>query len=295
LITTSGKDGIYINASNVTIDLNGFTIRGQTGSRNGVYGASVQCVTVRNGRVVSMGSYGMYIPESGTLPQNVVIEDVVVRNCGSAGIQAGSGIFRNCQSDRNGSIGIFITGFADSIIENCTANGNGSDGINAGHGNITSSSAKGNTGTGISLNSGTIRHCTAAENAVEIINYIGSVLDSTVANNTTTGIRVNGDCLVRGNSVTANTVRENTIGIQVQNTNGARIENNQIVRMTAGINTLTSDNLIVGNSLRGCTNAVNVAANNRVGTIVTGTASPAILGNSGGGLGTTDPLANIIY
>jgi len=42
-------------------------------------------------------------------------------------------------------------------------------------------------------------------------------------------------------------------------------------------------------------NAINAVAGNRVGAILAGTYSPAINGNSGGGLGFTDPNANILY
>ncbi len=68
-----------------------------------------------------------------------------------------------------------------------------------------------------------------------------------------------------------------------------------IIGQTPGIKADGANNLIVGNIFRSCTNAMLIPAGNRVGTLLTGTFSAAIDGNTGGSLGTTDPNANLLY
>lgn len=290
----ASKSGILVQASNVTIDLNGFTIKGVAGSMTGILGTTKDRVKVRNGRIVGM-STGISILPSTIYHQAISLEDLVISQCTGYGVNIGSGSLINCQIERSGSIGAFITANTTSTVEGCTFYDNGSDGLNMYNGTVRNSSASSNNGTGISVATGTVLGCTAADNFVGIIIEAGVVKDSTVQDSRDLGIRANGNALISNNSISNNTFIDQSIGIQVQNTSGTRIEGNAITRMYVGVSLLTGNNYAVSNSFRGCTHAFNVAANNRIGAIVTATASPMFIGNVGGGLGTTDPYANIIH
>jgi hypothetical protein len=98
LVATNG--GIVIAASNVTIDLNGFTI---SGTGTGINQTSGSNVTVRNGIVDNMTSSGI------NLLQNARVENVSSTNNTSDGIIVGIG----------------------SVVAHSLVNGNGGRGINA--------------------------------------------------------------------------------------------------------------------------------------------------------------------
>jgi parallel beta-helix repeat protein len=278
----------------VTIDLNGFTIKGVAGSVAGVSGAGKDRVKVFNGRIVGM-STGINILPSTINHQAIVLEDIVISQSTNIGVNIGAGSLFNCQIVRSGNIGAFLSANTTSTVEGCTFYDNGSDGLNMYSGTVRNSSASSNNGTGFSVTTGTVVGCTAADNFVGIIIEAGVVKDSTVQDNRDLGIRANGNALISNNSISNNTFIDQSIGIQVQNTSGTRIEGNAITRMYVGVSLLTGNNYAVSNSFRGCTHAFNVAANNRIGTLVTATASPMFIGNVGGGLGTTDPYANILH
>lgn len=291
----SGQTGIAIIASNVTIDLNGFTITGQAGASTGVRNVltTLQRNTVRNGRVIGFVVGVNLSSGSSTVAAAHRVEDLVVQDCAADGIAISDGSVRNCHVARN-ETGISV-GSVASIVENCTANDNRSIGIWVGNGTVRNCSASGNV-TGIRLASGTISQCTANANSTGLYSEAGSVIDSVAHGNTSVGIFVIGSCLVRGNTVSADQLANNTTGIQASGSViGARIEGNAISRMATGIVCTTSNNLIIQNSFRGCTRAIDAVSGNRVGTLLVGNISPAILGNNGGGLGTTDPFANIVH
>lgn len=290
----AGKYGVQIAADNVTVDLNGFTIRGLTGSSAGVYAYARNHPKVRNGRILDVDSLGVYFVHAPSSNQGAVIEDVVVERASSNGASITGGIIRNCQFIQNGG-GVWCDGFNDVLIENSVAIRNGSAGFSIKRGTIKNCSASYNDGAGAIVSTGLVSEFMSDSNTHGVMIESGSVLDSVCSNSSNIGILASGECLIRGNSITNPTFVANTIGIKIQNTNGAKVQDNQITRMATGISSLTTSHYIVSNTLRGCTTAMNVAAGSRVGTIVTGTSSAAINGNSGGGLGTTDPFANILY
>lgn len=290
----SGKSGINITVPNVTIDMNGFSIIGAAGSNHGLI-TSQSRVTVRNGRVVSMGGEGVLFGISANYHQDIVVENLVVTDCGATGISIGSGTIRNCIANRNGLIGIDVISDMDSIVENCAANDNANSGIKVRVGTVRGCSASNNATRGFSLTTGTITQCTAVGNGIGFECGATTITDS-VARNNPIGIVAATNSIVRGNNVSQTTVAADTIGIYVPlGSSGALIEGNMIQRMATAISCQGTNNLVIRNSFRGCTTAINAVAGNRVGLLISGTSSPAINGNSGGGLGTTDPNANILY
>jgi Right handed beta helix region len=143
-------DGVDITASNVTLDLNGFTISGPVTCTLGTY--PVQCsatgsgigikssnnnITVRNGTVQGMGRSGMDLEGAG----GILVEDMHVdSNAGSsdagirnAGIVVGNvGIVTHCTVTTNAGHGIVAVGSASVTISLNNVTFNGGDGINGG-------------------------------------------------------------------------------------------------------------------------------------------------------------------
>src|SRR5262249_7258885 len=60
---SSGQNGITVNAANVTLNLNGYSVLGGGGSVAGV-SINYQNVTVRNGRVIGWGGNGVEVNSS---------------------------------------------------------------------------------------------------------------------------------------------------------------------------------------------------------------------------------------
>jgi hypothetical protein len=140
----AGQDGIFVSAQNVTIDLNGFTIRSfdpantTVGIRIDPLGSAMSDLTIRNGHIVgtvlftSSGTfggngfgYGIYCAGS---PRNVHIVDVTVSGCLNDGINIGvnSTVVESCAVSTVGGNGIV----ADAVSR-CTAYQCGMNGIQA--------------------------------------------------------------------------------------------------------------------------------------------------------------------
>ncbi len=182
------KHGIEIAASNVTLDLSGFTVDGQNlaGAFNGItLDGLVLGTVVKNGRVIRWGNTGVSLDGAGADPGKIVREieasnnlgigidagdtalvvDCVARNNGSAGILASSAsIVRNCIARENGSTGISVG--LNCTIESCTARLNGASGFGASSGiTIINSSSNGNGANGFILGgAATVRNCSANDN-----------------------------------------------------------------------------------------------------------------------------------
>jgi hypothetical protein len=92
-LALNGQSGILINvdsAAGVTLDLNGFSVRG-SGPDSGIAFTGISCpfpatpVTIHGGRVIGWGGDGIAITGPG------VVQEVVVANCGRSGIVIGGG------------------------------------------------------------------------------------------------------------------------------------------------------------------------------------------------------------
>ncbi len=220
-VPDENTSAIRIEASDVTIDLNGFAISGVTtcsglppacasvGTGNGVEvddDGLRGSISVRNGSIRGMGHDGIRL---GWL---AVVENVRVRENGVAGIElaASHGTVRGCQALSNGSHGIVTAGglIADSVasangqfgiqgagtISGNTAELNGSGGIRAyAIATVAGNTASGNRGHGIDAAAGsTVEHNTASDNAL-----LGGPPYYH-------GIVCADDCTVRGNTASMN-------------------------------------------------------------------------------------------
>ena len=184
-------NAIQVDAQDVTIDLNGFSILGpavcsgnpvtsciNTGTGVGV--SSFESVVVRNGTIQGMGSAGIAL-RGGS------VERIHAIGNGSDGIY-GAEVVRNCVSEVNGQTGFFIPG---GLITGSIATGNKADGIFVATEATVSgnnSSFNGRNGitfgnTGVVNGTGVVSNNTATGNAswglsltVNTIGYVGNVL-----------------------------------------------------------------------------------------------------------------------
>lgn len=239
-----GEHGIEIRSSDVTLDLNGFAIRGNTevGSLNGIHvtpdggGNARRNITVRNGTVRDFGNNGIAAFET----ENSRFIDLCLHanglsGNGGTGLQAGRGCqVRDCVSSDNRAAGQPFTGAGfdvslGTMLVSCVAYRNEGDGIGAGVGStVDGCSAYDNDGDGFSSGNGTVfadcssrfnagrgfygpqrcvfRGCAASDNGSHGIESINeSVVTNCVASdNGGDGILAT-DSLVRGNVARSNT------------------------------------------------------------------------------------------
>lgn len=220
---TGGRTGIRIEAENVTIDLNGFTLSAGIGaaSGDGINGIGGSFTVVRNGRIVGFPGDGL------SLGFSCVAEGVGVVFCGGTGILTASNAqLRDCLASNNGFRG--INADVNAVISGCSANGNGDIGITTSFvANISGCVASDNTSNGFTVVSGSIRGCTANDNGeAGFSTNTDTLIESCLAtDNASDGIVVQSDALVRGCSVTGN----GFYGVRVIGTNNT-IRNNRLSR-----------------------------------------------------------------
>lgn len=316
------KHGIEIAISNVTIDLNGFSLNtfavGLDGiSTDGVTRASIK---VRNGTVFGWSGIGVRLQGA-----NHVVEDVLATGNGGAGITVGTTArVHRCTSQSNGGVGIgcdsgvisectasnnaggILANFHSSIVS-CVASYNSDFGLSASDGSsITQSVAAYNTGGGL-LNSGiyvgpgtSVIGCTAHSNTSPGLTAIeGCIIDQcTIEDNQSDGIRVHFGCIVRNNNCSRNGEGANNgAGIHVFGGNN-RLEANNCAFSARGVDVDAPGNIIIRNICSNNNTNWTLAANNVHGPIVDRItpSSPAVNGNTApSALGTTDPNANFTY
>lgn len=132
-IAVSTSNGITINASNVTLDLNGFTVSSTATTGNGVStGGSLSRIVVRNGTITGFNN-GVF---TGSNANGVLLEDLLIKDAKTTGINiSNSGnptniVLRRCHVFDTGStttaadVGLAIVGIAMGgycqRVEECT-------------------------------------------------------------------------------------------------------------------------------------------------------------------------------
>lgn len=156
----AGRFGIVINSSNVTLDLNGFTLQGVTGSLDGIAGGGLSNVTVCNGIVRGWGTAGITVFGNST---STVVRNVTAADNASTGIFVNSGCqVTECLASGNATAGIVAANSCS--IERCVCTGNGR-GIDVNDScAVTRCTATSNTAEGIRAAIG----CTIAECIVRV-------------------------------------------------------------------------------------------------------------------------------
>lgn len=229
ILALPNQHGIEITADNVTLDLNGFKVEGNTevGSLNGIHlPPGTRKVTIRNGTVQFFSGAGIHAQVS----EELTVESVTAIGNGDDGIFAGERtIVRACRASHNTNYGFLLgshsvvtdsiasdntvwSGFNGGIgttYRNCTASANGADGFLAGsYSTIESCTADSNASDGFDMENGSsISNSTARSNGVDGIRASGpgSVHNCTTRLNGDDGIHVTFSCTVSRCSSNDNT------------------------------------------------------------------------------------------
>jgi parallel beta-helix repeat protein len=254
-LTSPGSgDGITISSGNVTIDLNGFTLQGLTGSGSGIVVPDSYCnLVVRNGTVTGWGGRGV---DSYTwaYPRNMLFETLTVSSNYLQGIKTEAGsIVRDCLSLFNGADGIWSEG---GEIVHCTSRGNSGIGVTAFNCTVQGCRSEFNSPYGVYLSRSRALDC-AIENTSGSFsgNGIGVFVDNTgnelrrcrIASNVDSGIFCNLGS--GGNTISDCTIANNgNVGIQQIGTGGSFITGNNIfLNLYGGIVIRDSNNRVENN------------------------------------------------
>lgn len=288
----SGKHGIEIVASNVSLDLMGFSLRGAAGSQDGVkVNTAVANITVRNGSASGWGGDGFDLGPIG-LATGVLVECVHASGNAVRGIVAGdNAIIRDCSATQNGNSGISVS--RNGVVHRCVSLNNATFGIICGNASsMTNCVAQDNGSDGFFAGIGcTANGCSSLSNSSSgFVVGTGSVIANCVANeNTQVGIIASAGTLVRSNAC-----RSNRIGIQTSGSD-SRVELNNCVFNDSGFRVTSSGNFIVSNTSSGSLTNWDIVAGN-VCIVVQANAAAAIVGNSGGvSPGSSNPNANFTF
>jgi len=178
-VPDEGTSGLIVTASDVTIDLNGFSILGPTVCTGGP--PVTACAPTGGGNGIDN--------TLGTPPIGLTVKNGTIRGMGSRGINATAEVrVENVRVESNGGFG--VSGSGGLMVVRSEVFRNGNAGIN-GNGVLTviGSVISGNKVAGVTTNANTDK---------------ATILDSTFTGNVI-GIGLTGGGLVRGNLVSGNT------------------------------------------------------------------------------------------
>lgn len=278
----SGKNGISIEASNVTVDLSGFAVVGVTGSSMGIRVTALDAdnVVVLNGSVSNWGSNGVDLfSTNGTGGR---IDGVNVANCTGFGMRSCTGgIITRCTASDNSGNG--IVGVSDSMVEHSTAHSNGAAGILCGTGShvqacmvfenssdginvsadcsVIDCTSRGNGGDGIVTGTNaTVSRCNTINNADDgILSTARARIDGcNSSDNSGDGIQVT------SNSTITNCTAHANVGAGIRAfLDGNRIDMNHVNGNDKGVVCAAAGNVVTRNVAKGNTTAgFELAANN---------------------------------
>jgi parallel beta-helix repeat protein len=275
---------IRITASDVTLDLQGFSLVGTTGiglTQDGILIEDfAQNAEIHNGTIRDCLARGVSAPGAS----NVRLIDLRLRNNGTDGASFGTGgAAINCNAMNNDGSG--LRAGPGSVIIECTATSNGGSGIVATGGGLFPTGAT------------TISDCASSANGSDGITAHGcTITNNTTYGNGRDGIRIDGNCLVRANNCNGNGTSVVGAGIRVINSGDNRIEDNNCTLNDIGIEVNSASNVIIRNVCSGnTTNNWNVTLGN-VCLVINASTTGSFTGNSGGvSPGTTNPWANFTY
>ncbi len=199
LAGASGKSGIEVAASDVTIDLSGFTMSGTAGSLAGIRAVTtITGLTVRRGDIINWTGSGVEIPGSSS---GVLVEDVRITGCSYGVWAVFSTTVRRCHISACTLEAIYAADWA--VVEDCVLTSNARSAVKISNtGRVERCLVSGN-GSGVDAGANsTIRGVSAVNNLLSGGGGFGIrvgqacvVEDSTAIGNPGTGF------LTTGNSV----------------------------------------------------------------------------------------------
>lgn len=293
----SANTAIRISASDVMIDLNGFTLRGPGGTPtpllDGIRMESVQSgVWIRNGMIAGFQGDGINLSVASA---NVRISDVCVTGCGWYGVRVGgiAAVVERCTASLNGKSGFSAGGPAGTFID-CVAMSNGDAGFLLGGTacRVRGCSAAQNSTDGFRAQTGMtdVSECKAYSNGGDgfVFTNLGTTIRDCVAlNNGGDGIEVSSHSRVIGNHSRANGISvTDGAGIRLTGTR-SHVDGNTLSDNDVGIRAESGGNMIMRNVLSTHAGGHIVAsAGNNVGQLHS---SP------GGSFAVTNPWANLAH
>lgn len=266
LTGVSASHGITVSASDVTLDLNGFSLIGVAGALTGITSAApALALTVRNGTLRNWP--GGAIAVAGT---DARFESLNVYSNGTsfaitagaraqlrssslaqnaAGVSLGpGGAVSDCVIRHNTGTGL-LTG-EGSLVRHCVVFGNAGNGVVLGNGSSLQGGivrTNGQNGV-VALTNASLAHCNIAQNFSNgvFLTIGGRITDCTISSNRVDGIRAVGRCTITGNSLDFNGLAGRDAGIRLLDTD-SRVEENNITSHITGILSDFGFNLIVRN------------------------------------------------
>lgn len=238
--TAAGSYGILVNANDVTIDLNGFTLSGAGVAQFGVYAASRTNVSVLNGTVRDFTSVGIIAPLSG---MGHTISKVSVLN--------------------NGGVGIGMIAASACQVVDCLVQGN-HGGIGVADGGLIARNrvvSNGGVQYGISADS----NCLIAENSITsldtnaahawgiIVDGNGTqIVGNTISRTSDDGIFALGTHVIRGNHVSYANMATNSSsgGITVSNSSSEVEDNVTFNCLGSGIGVYSAGSSVINNRVK---------------------------------------------
>lgn len=297
----TGKHGIEIGSTGVSIDLNGFEVRGVAGSLDGITNSSfsIERVAVRNGTVRDWGGAGVRLSSNSFSGS---VESIVSTGNGTTGIAVGNTYtVARCAAYSNTADGFFSA--TSTVFTQCTSRENGASGFSVTSGNVLNECiAYANTGNGFtsSFQGNSFIQCVASENSLGFFVSSDALVSNCIARlNSGDGIRCSNDSTIISNSCIDNgTGTGGGAGIHITSSDN-RIEGNNCTGADRGIDVDISGNIIIRNTCSGNTTNWTIAAGNHYGPIIDRTvvaAPPSVNGNAATeALGSTHPNANFTY
>lgn len=229
----ANTDGIFVNTSFVTLDLNGFAIRGPaigTGSGNGITGGGTNgsfagFTTIRNGSIRGFRQDGISLAGA----DGVRVKDMVVQLNSERGVHLGDNAHvsgNRIDSNGNEIREALYVGDSSIVIENVVTNNNGDNIFCLRVCTIMNNTVNGGGGDGIvAANRGsTIMGNTSVNNAGR---GIDAGVGSTVVGNTVSGNGGGGIRAERGATVSNNSSYQN-VGVGISTSNDAMVEGNTV-------------------------------------------------------------------
>ncbi len=285
---STASNAFNITADNVSIDLMGFTITGNSGGGSGVYLVDKKNISISNGAFDGFGYDGIYC--SSSVSQNINIKNVIIKNCGNSGIQSASSKSTvenckvlNCGNDKASIICISVgsqSRVANCLVEGCGANSSGTIvyGIACGNssqiiGNIVNNNFESSNATYIytikSYSGSIVRNNTVSQNGANMeagsqrfygiyVNGGTTCIGNSVNDNASElsgsysygyGIRASYGCLVKDNAVFNNfTDSSGSYTYGMSVTGGCLVDSNTIY-LNTGTNLSVTSNCVLGTNL----------------------------------------------
>jgi hypothetical protein len=225
----SGVNGIVIQASNVSIDLNFFTLSGSSSTTSGISSsAGNNDINIYNGNITNWFGSGI----NADLASQVKLFNIVSTLNGDDGMSVGnSSLIINCISRDNGLDGISTK--LNAVIQSCVTSGNGGNGVSVTtNATIMNSSSASNTLNGYNSTSNAVfESCTAnLNNSNGFKTVSGSTYSScSSSNNSQAGFDIGDYSSVQN----CHADRNSNYGIYALGSNV--IKNNELTRNKTGV------------------------------------------------------------